>query len=68
MTSVDIALAVRAVAQGFQAGADPMRRRRRVVIDPATHQHWRRGFEAGRTAAAAAEKNYDDELAASERK
>lgn len=58
-------LAARAYADGFARGADPRRARRRHIVDPATHAHWRRGFDAGRSAAEAAELAYlEDQLAA----
>ena len=57
---VDIgaALAVRAFAHGFHAGADPRRAFGRHPVDASTHEHWRRGFEAGRQAISAAEDQY----------
>jgi len=57
---VDIgaALAVRAFAQGFHAGADPRRALGRHPVDATTHEHWRRGFEAGRQAISRAENLY----------
>ena len=64
--TVDIAsaLAVRAFGQGFLAGADPRRARRRTVVDAATHEHWRQGFEAGREAIGVAEQLYGTRLKA----
>jgi hypothetical protein len=61
---LDRALALSAFEAGFAAGADPRRARRRTVVEPLTHQHWRRGFEAGRDAAFRAAKSYRAELAA----
>jgi len=49
---------------GFAAGADVRRRRRRHVVNPATHAHWMRGYEAGRAAVAAADHAYTAELVA----
>ena len=51
-------LAVRAFGQGFLAGADPRRARRRHTVDASTHEHWRRGFDAGRNAISDAEERY----------
>lgn len=61
---VDIgaALAVRAFGQGFHAGADPRRALGRHPIDAGTHEHWRRGFEAGRHAISTAEDAYGQRL------
>jgi hypothetical protein len=61
---VDIgtALAVRAFAQGFHAGADPRRALGRHPVDASTHEHWRRGFEAGRQAISKAEDQYGQGL------
>jgi hypothetical protein len=61
---VDIgaALAVRAFAQGFHAGADPRRALGRHPVDASTHEHWRHGFEAGRRAIIAAEDRYGQGL------
>jgi hypothetical protein len=53
-----IALAVRAFGQGFAAGAHPLRSMRGHTVEPATHEHWRRGFEEGRTAIGRAELRY----------
>jgi hypothetical protein len=53
-------LAARAFADGFARGADPRRARRRHVVDLDTHEHWLRGYDAGRVAAAAAESAYLD--------
>jgi hypothetical protein len=55
---VTAALAEHAFEQGFHAGADPSGARRRHTVDPATHAHWRAGFEAGRQAAEAATRDY----------
>ena len=62
--AVDIlrSLAMRAFTQGFMAGADPKRAVRRHILEPANHEHWRRGFEAGRDAVIAAERVYDNSL------
>ena len=51
-------LAVRAFGQGFLAGADPRRAHRRHCVEATTHEHWRRGFDAGRDAISAAELGY----------
>jgi hypothetical protein len=51
-------LAVRAFGQGFLAGADPRRAHRRHCVEATTHEHWRRGFDAGRDAISAAELSY----------
>lgn len=61
---VDIgaALAVRAFSQGFHAGADPRRALGRHPVDASTHEHWRRGFEAGRQAISTAEDLYGQVL------
>lgn len=50
MIDIDEELAVRAFQQGFFAGANPIYARRRHTVDYATHEHWRRGLEAGRRA------------------
>ena len=55
-------LAVRAFGQGFLAGADPRRALRRHCVEPATHEHWRRGFDAGRAAISMAELTYGLDL------
>lgn len=52
--SLDQDIAVRAFEAGFHAGADPMGSRKRTVVEPATHQHWRKGHGCGRAALAAA--------------
>lgn len=46
---------------GFAAGANPRRSRRRHVYDGSTHAHWLRGYDDGRTAAYAAERAYETE-------
>jgi len=51
-------LAVRAFGQGFLAGADPRRALRRHCVEASTHEHWRRGFDAGRDAISTAELSY----------
>lgn len=51
-------LAVRAFGQGFLAGADPRRAHRRHCVEATMHEHWRRGFDAGRDAISAAELSY----------
>lgn len=51
-------LAVRAFGQGFLAGADPRRALRRHSVEASTHEHWRRGFDAGRDAISEAEFRY----------
>lgn len=51
-------LAVRAFGQGFLAGADPRRAHRRHCVEATTHEHWRRGFDAGRDAISSAELSY----------
>lgn len=55
-------LAVRAFGQGFLAGADPRRAFRRHIVDGATHEHWRKGFDAGRDAIYVAEQSYGRQL------
>lgn len=64
MTDLEItlALAVRAFGQGFVAGADPRRTVRAHNVEVATHEHWRRGFDAGREAISHAEEKYDEDL------
>lgn len=56
--NLDVALALRAFGLGFAAGADPRTALRRHAVEAATHEHWRRGFEAGRDAVATAEHRY----------
>jgi len=56
--SVDQALALEAFRGGFAFGADPARYRKRHTVDPATDQHWRRGFESGQAASALAAKAF----------
>jgi hypothetical protein len=51
-------LAIRAFGQGFLAGADPRRALRRHSVEASTHEHWRRGFDAGRDAISEAEFRY----------
>jgi hypothetical protein len=58
---------LRAFREGFMAGADPSGKRRRHAVDPITHAHWRRGFEAGQRAAFDAESAYCAELVDAER-
>lgn len=55
------ALALRAFAEGFAAGADPDRAKRRRVSGQANEEHWRRGYNEGREAAKAAEERFKDE-------
>jgi len=56
-----------AYLRGFAAGADPRRSRRRHVVDSATHAHWLRGYDDGRTAAYAADSAYMTRLASEAR-
>jgi hypothetical protein len=58
VTDLEVALAVKLFGEGFQAGADPARRRRRSIALPDGHHHWRAGFEAGRAAAERALEEY----------
>lgn len=60
-------LAVRAFGKGFAAGADPLRGVRGHLVEPGSHEHWRRGFEAGREAAESAERIYGKALAGRDR-
>jgi hypothetical protein len=55
--ALDSRLAARTFAAGFARGADPDRARRRQIKRP-NHQHWQRGYDAGRRAAEAAEAEY----------
>lgn len=57
-----LALAVRAFGQGFVAGADPRRAVRAYNVEASTHEHWRRGFDAGREAISLAEEKYGEDL------
>jgi len=61
MDDLPRALAVRAFMLGFVAGADPRRASRRHCVESA-HEHWRRGFDAGRGAVLEAERSYQLEL------
>ncbi len=54
--------ALRAYRAGFAIGADSNASARRHVVEPSTHEHWRRGYEAGRAAAEAALAAYRDGL------
>lgn len=56
--SPELALAVQAFGSGFAVGADSRAAMKRHVVEPTTHQHWVRGFIAGRVAAARAERRY----------
>jgi hypothetical protein len=62
VSDLEVALAVRLFGEGFKAGADPTRRRRRSIALPDGHQHWRAGFEAGRAAAELALAEYGARL------
>jgi len=62
MTIVEKALALRAFEQGFAEGADPLRKRKSHTVDPTTHEHWRRGFAAGRESVELACERYGAEL------
>jgi hypothetical protein len=64
MSQIEIELAKRAFQAGFSAAVEIDGRRRRHKVDPITHQHWRRGFEAGAAALRAAAVTYGRELAA----
>lgn len=55
-------LAVRAFQDGFKHGADPLAGRRRHRVEPATHEHWRRGNEYGRSAIEKATQDYENYL------
>jgi hypothetical protein len=63
-SEVPTALALEAFRRGFAAGADPAGARRRTVVEPATHDHWRRGHADGKRAATAAVDAYASELRA----
>jgi hypothetical protein len=63
-TFVELELALRAFRDGY-AVATADRATKRHVIDPLTHKHWRRGYEAGRAALASDEDSYRKELNAS---
>jgi hypothetical protein len=56
--TTDRLLALRAFIDGFAVGADPDHARQRTAVNPLNHDHWRRGFEAGRAAAAEAAATY----------
>lgn len=60
--TVEQHLALRAFEQGYHCGADPQRERRRHTVDPATHRHWRAGYELGRAAAERASDDYQREM------
>jgi hypothetical protein len=60
--TLDQQLHLRAFEDGFARGADPLRARKRHAVDPSTHDSWRRGFDAGRAAAALAAKAFKIEL------
>ncbi len=62
MSDLEVALAVRLFGEGFKAGADPARKRRRSIALLDGHHHWRDGFEAGRAAAERALDEYGDRL------
>lgn len=50
-------LAILAYQRGFAEDANPYSRKRHGV-DPATHEHWRRGYEFGKQLAKVAESDY----------
>jgi hypothetical protein len=62
VSDLEVALAVRLFGEGFKAGADPARKRRRAIALPDGHHHWRAGFEAGRASALRALDEYDARL------
>lgn len=64
MTLVEREPALRAFTQGFVVGSDPCRARKGHNVEPATHEHWRRGFEAGRVAQSKAADEYRAQLEA----
>jgi hypothetical protein len=55
--AIEACLAARAFAAGFARGADPVRTRRRHIVDM-DHEHWLRGYEAGQHAADHAAAQY----------
>jgi hypothetical protein len=59
MTGLDRELAKRAFEAGFLAAVDPRKRRGRHAVDARTHQHWRRGHQAGVAALRDAVALYD---------
>jgi hypothetical protein len=60
--TIDQHLQFAAFEQGFGAGADPNRARKRHAVDPNTHASWRKGFDAGRAAAELAAEAFKSEL------
>lgn len=54
----DADLALRAFMQGFAKGADDLKRSSGHVVDAATHEHWKRGFDLGRLGADMARAQY----------
>lgn len=67
MTAIEQALALRAFEQGFHDGANPLRGRSRHAVDPATHEHYRRGHQVGSASAILASETYSRQLEEAER-
>lgn len=47
---VERLLKLNAFEKGFARGSDALKRGTRHTVDAATHEHWRKGFDAGRRA------------------
>lgn len=60
-----VELRVRAFGMGFIAGTQSSQlggSHGRTVVEPATHAHWRRGFDAGKAAHVDATNRYRNEI------
>lgn len=61
LVDIDIEIRVRAFGKGFVCGVDNAQHggaKGRTVVETATHEHWRIGFEAGKRSHAAALDEY----------